>query len=244
MSPRGQLQFYRRLADAHDVGLRLTGAARNRHQRNKDKPEPRSHAPQITPHQPGHDGRTCAPGRNVGRHAERSGPSPTTGACLRGCIRAAGVEAGRTQADVAEAAGLPVHTHCRAPSKAHGVPASAKPLPSLRRSAGRWTSWCRCRPQRGSSHRRWAGHGALIDPPSQSELLVGLRSLCSVCAGGFLYASCFLNRGAAVAMTASMVAFAGPAVAARDYANCDASHRDYKAWPLISASLQVAAPWR
>ncbi len=33
---------------------------------------------------------------------------------------------------------------------------------------------------------------------------------------------------AAVAMTASMVAFAGPAEAARDYANCDALHRDFR----------------
>ncbi len=33
---------------------------------------------------------------------------------------------------------------------------------------------------------------------------------------------------AAVAMSASMVAFAAPAEAARDYANCDALHRDFK----------------
>jgi transcriptional regulator with XRE-family HTH domain len=79
-------------------------------------------------------------------------------------IRTARVEAGLTQTDVAEKAGLPAAHGAERRARAHAVPASARPLPSLRRSCGCSMSWWLCRPRRGSSHRRWAGHGVLIDP--------------------------------------------------------------------------------
>jgi len=71
-----------------------------------------------------------------------SGPvrRPPHALAFAAAIRAARVGAGRTQVDVAEEAGLPLHT-LHSADKAHGVPASERPLPSLRPSGGRLTSW-------------------------------------------------------------------------------------------------------
>jgi hypothetical protein len=100
----------------------------------------------------------------VASGAMPSGPvrRPPQELAFAAAIRAARVGAGRTQADVAEAAGLPVHT-LQTPSRAHGVLASARPLPLLRRSVVRSMSWWRCPRRRRSSRPRWAGLGVLME---------------------------------------------------------------------------------
>jgi hypothetical protein len=78
-------------------------------------------------------------------------------------IRAARVEAGRTQADVAAGDGLPVRPVQRAEQGRRRV-TLGDGAPSLSRSDVHSTSWWLCQRRRRSSRRRLLGHGGLTDP--------------------------------------------------------------------------------